>query len=527
MNLNQYKNWYVRDDCHLYITKIKQYDKQSINLFAKGLKLFGDLLGDRPSSQFVSKYLKFAEVSKKEKKIIINEPARLFLALEILSSDLVDLNHMRETNEQKYHKFQNIIGEYLEGKNYKYFIKKYTKGYLSSELVIHYRNFKQWFGKYGFCGFYKLKLFFLTQVGEEFVNQSDDNEITNALFLNQIKKLQIWNPTYPGSRYKELRVLPYYLILQMLISLEDNYFTKEEYVLFITKMKSHHKDEIRKFVNLIKKHRKLSNQKKRAYIREINSLDRNLFPDSARTKWEENLDSSGKEIPAFCYSNLTAIRNTEHGRLTVQLNDIKTVKKEINHFEKNIKVYEIENQNDWIRHHGSLEGLSIEDIIDIYLREYGQEETKNKLLKVGITKEEIEKYLTDRLLESEVEEYYCLHIDKIDKNLSIIKNPYGRQYSTPIGIMDLLCIDNSTGEYVVIEFKRGATSDETVGQILRYMGWAYINLSTKSTRGVKGVIVHGMTSNRNRLDHAVIGLQSDNLISTFEHPFNNENRPTI
>ena len=46
-----------------------------------------------------------------------------------------------------------------------------------------------------------------------------------------------------------------------------------------------------------------------------------------------------------------------------------------------------------------------------------------------------------------------------------------QQYPTTIGKIDLLVKDKLNGNYVVIELKRGQTSDDTVGQITRYMGW--------------------------------------------------------
>jgi len=41
-----------------------------------------------------------------------------------------------------------------------------------------------------------------------------------------------------------------------------------------------------------------------------------------------------------------------------------------------------------------------------------------------------------------------------------------------------------TGSYVVIELKRNQTSDDTVGQVLRYMGWVTENLQEKNVRGI-------------------------------------------
>lgn len=64
----------------------------------------------------------------------------------------------------------------------------------------------------------------------------------------------------------------------------------------------------------------------------------------------------------------------------------------------------------------------------------------------------------------------------------------GRQFETGVGIIDFLCVDEESGGYVVLELKKGKTSDAVVGQTQRYMGWVRRNL-TDPGQGVRGVIV--------------------------------------
>jgi hypothetical protein len=67
------------------------------------------------------------------------------------------------------------------------------------------------------------------------------------------------------------------------------------------------------------------------------------------------------------------------------------------------------------------------------------------------------------------------------------QNPkYGHYETEEIGEMDFLCIDKNNN-FVVIELKRKAT-DDTIGQILRYMGWVSENLCKKN-QTVKGIII--------------------------------------
>ncbi len=62
-----------------------------------------------------------------------------------------------------------------------------------------------------------------------------------------------------------------------------------------------------------------------------------------------------------------------------------------------------------------------------------------------------------------------------------------QQYKTGIGKIDILAQDKTTKDFVVIELKKDQTSDDTVGQLARYMGW----LEEHKTGGkpTKGIII--------------------------------------
>jgi len=64
----------------------------------------------------------------------------------------------------------------------------------------------------------------------------------------------------------------------------------------------------------------------------------------------------------------------------------------------------------------------------------------------------------------------------------------GQQYQTEIGKIDILAIESSSKSFVVIELKKGQSSDKVVGQILRYMGWVKKHLC-KDGQAVKGLVI--------------------------------------
>ncbi len=64
----------------------------------------------------------------------------------------------------------------------------------------------------------------------------------------------------------------------------------------------------------------------------------------------------------------------------------------------------------------------------------------------------------------------------------------GYEYITPIGRIDLLARHKSATKWLVVELKRSQSSDDTVGQTLRYMGWVQENLAETGDE-VAGLIV--------------------------------------
>ena len=80
----------------------------------------------------------------------------------------------------------------------------------------------------------------------------------------------------------------------------------------------------------------------------------------------------------------------------------------------------------------------------------------------------------------------------------------GQQFPAGTWSIDFLAIDAKKNEFVVIELKRGQTSDATIGQVLRYMNWVRENVATEN-QSVRGIIVASEIDDA--LRYAVRGLQ--------------------
>ena len=96
-------------------------------------------------------------------------------------------------------------------------------------------------------------------------------------------------------------------------------------------------------------------------------------------------------------------------------------------------------------------------------------------------------------LEFHLEEFMEENWDRISfgKPLALYETPDGRtggQFSTEVGVIDFLCTDKATGDFVVIELKKGRSSDKVLGQCQRYMGWIQERLAAPG-QGVLGLII--------------------------------------
>lgn len=95
-------------------------------------------------------------------------------------------------------------------------------------------------------------------------------------------------------------------------------------------------------------------------------------------------------------------------------------------------------------------------------------------------------------LEKHLEDFIVANFDRVfDGKYAYFKDAgehEGRQYPTDIGPIDILAREPAANAYVVIELKRDKSSDQAVGQTLRYMGWVKENLC-QGGEEVKGLII--------------------------------------
>ncbi len=117
-------------------------------------------------------------------------------------------------------------------------------------------------------------------------------------------------------------------------------------------------------------------------------------------------------------------------------------------------------------------------------------------------------------LEAHLEEFIDKNWKHINFGMDIMKyevdDQGGRQFPAGPWSIDFLCVDRANDDFVVMELKRGKSSDSTVGQVLRYMGWVEENLA-KAGQQVRGIIIAQEVDDA--LRYAVKGLKNVSVLT--------------
>jgi len=134
--------------------------------------------------------------------------------------------------------------------------------------------------------------------------------------------------------------------------------------------------------------------------------------------------------------------------------------------------------------------------------------------------EDLEESRADFGLEKHLEDFLVENWEKTDlgKKYDIIEEDgdlRGQQYPTGVGRIDILAKSKDDKEWIVIELKKGRSSDAVVGQTLRYIGWIKENKATKDQK-VRGLIILG--TNTDKLKYSISTL-SNVEVMTYEVKF--------
>jgi len=529
-NWEKFIKRYRRDESQWYlIPKAKTYDEDSIRLLIEGLKILRhwfcepELLS-KEKKEYVWNYLQ-----EPQQSLLPGHPsiglwgsaAQVFFASRLFKEGIIS---REQQNKYLRTEFDNVIEAVEEGKRYHEIQSQFGKELLIEGFSANSRNFINIYQRLGLAWIEKNHLVTVTSIGRSLIENKTDYR---PLIEHQLRRLQFYNPTFERRRRRcgHIKVFPFNFCLQLIVNLQPHEITKEEFALFVTKAVT--MEDVEKCLDWIKRFRLLNDEQKNNIIRKLQRPQRRR----ARPLIVESLETASKNISFLTLSGPWG-RDTIRGSDGIVLNDIKKAKSILAEDGK-FQFVEFESKESWFCQYGDISRkFDIEAAIDYYAR-IGRVDKAKELTKKAPDIKRAEDVLQERLKEKYIEDFYRDHLGLIESGLKLYKKRgrVGQQFETPdAGIIDLLTVAPNNS-FVVIEFKREKTSDETIGQVLRYMGWVKRNLSPGKT--VRAYVV--AFDFDKRIHYSLHGMQhplipnpeGKNLIQLFKHGFDSSHMGTV
>lgn len=327
----------------------------------------------------------------------------------------------------------------------------------------------------------KNKEIVITDAGLDLLSTKTNEERRQAI-ERQIIKYQYPNPSM-ARRYAEgfSGILPHVFLLQLLKNC-DNRITSIEYELFVNLAKS--QEDFNRILQYIHSWRDINEKKQQIILDKAKQI---IIPDKKRTRFKRINQDASYQRSFFTFPSYLEV---DEGDIVFRLPD--KVNEILNKLLPSLKITIFRTIEDWFAYFGdprknpSWSTYLISLIEDAMTREDVQKEVQSAIKEHEDVLKKEEKEIIERAqIEKDIETLYCTHPYKLEPELTVKDN--GRQFPTPIGRIDLLCISKK-GQYVVVEIKAEEARDSVFGQILRYIGWVHRNVEG-ARDNVRGIIV--------------------------------------
>lgn len=338
-------------------------------------------------------------------------------------------------------------------------------------------------------------------------NEKDVREVVE----NQIAKWQYPNPSIRQPDFQFEGILPHLFLLQLLKNLGYE-ITREEYDLFVNLARN--QEDLDRITTYIKQWRELTEEeqdKVRDVVNDIPMAEKGdtqqVLPEGGGENGSSRLGKISRDSPyQRSFYTYPSYLSQEEGKIVCTSED--QVNQIIEERLNNLKLSSFENKEDWFAYYGdpTQQPSWFTYLIEEIEKAESEKEVKQVVEegKEKLSEEETET-VEKKQVEKKIEDFYVELLDRIEGGLVLlgVDSREGRQYSTPIGRIDLLCQD-STGDYVIIEIKVGEAKDSVFGQILRYIGWVKRNMA-QVENDVRGIILAGEFPDKAR--YSRIGLE--------------------
>ncbi|HUZ79091.1 MAG TPA: endonuclease NucS domain-containing protein, partial [Thermoplasmata archaeon] len=312
-----------------------------------------------------------------------------------------------------------------------------------------------------------------------------------------------WNLSIRGEQYKEIRVFPYAILIEVLLNISEG-ITAEEYNLFVCRSET--EDSANRVCEQIRRWRRLD---EKAQGRIVHYLD-SVPTQSAHTDDGVSLYTRISRCQPYAWALFSSSgRFIERTRQSLRIEEGKSdpARQRLTQHHQTATFIRFENEKEWFSYYGDI-GVenSYNTAMTIYEARYDvpravealQAARSRALVDAALTDES---YVQTLVHEKVIEDILEHRLTLLEPGLTLHAegDATGRQFQTERGIIDLLARDPQ-GNWVVIELKRERAGDKVMGQTLRYIGWVKDN-RREASQVVRGIIV-GKQIDRNLISAA-------------------------
>lgn len=318
----------------------------------------------------------------------------------------------------------------------------------------------------------------ITPVGRKFL-EADDKA---AILAMQSRRYQFWNPSIGSSVHRAIQLHPVPFLVRLLQSLDDGISTTE-YALFVAKAKR--VGDLDRVLEQIESFRALDPEQRAEIVRlcdayQIGGTKRGSLLNTVRL-------NRSYAVKMWLLSGLFEMSNDHVLQLRKGAirNEVRTW---IENYATNGTYIAFDNEKAFFAWMGDPAAKADrETALEVYTSRGDVEAATAVKKSMGASAADLKRFrqmlLSEKMLEDAIEANFSSFATFVKRPLELL----GRQYETTVGPIDILARDKKTGEYVVIELKKGRAADKVFGQLSRYMGWVKKNLAKEVE--VSGMIV--------------------------------------
>jgi len=318
----------------------------------------------------------------------------------------------------------------------------------------------------------------------------------------QIAKWQYPNPSI--IQPAELGgVLPHLFLLQAIQKL-DYRIDFTEFELFINLVTS--QNDLDRIVKYVRHWRDINDKEREILLNIVKKIPMAQPPDPQQELWDEEEMENQNDLPTRynrihlnasyqrAFYTFPHYLKEENGDIICTSNSAVDIL--IQEKLKDLKIPLFTNKEDWFAYFGDPQQKpSWFTYLSLEVERAESVEKAKEIIKEGkdqLKPEQVEEIIKKQV-EKGIEDFYVENLSLIEDGLVLFEkdsgDKEGRQFPTPIGPIDLLCLDQK-GTYVIIEIKVEEAKDSVFGQILRYIGWVHRNVKD-GANNARGIILAG------------------------------------